>query len=121
MGSADVPGLRSPDKLVDATKYLLNWLRGQANGQGQHGTNYWIATLNFLRGGETAYNNSGWFPGRNHPWVDALTYRNAIATIYKELLESASQYNDGHDLHQFPEAQNLYHNNMRVSVLIQGE
>lgn len=116
--------LRQPQNLPAAVGYLLKWLRGEASsqqnghglGQGRHTED----TLNYLRGGSSAFTTA---PVHVHfqsiYWnkdIDTTAdYRNAIARIYALLRNHAhdATFDDGSSL---AEADNLYHNNVRINI-----
>lgn len=85
-------------------------------------TNHVRDALNYERGGPTAFTGNGKFIDRYNQPADAEVYRNAIASIYRELLERPHDpmYNDGEGIRpdpsnkQYHDSTNLWANNTRL-------
>ena len=121
---ADILDLRKPEKLAIAVGYLLTWLRGDASSQ-QAGLGLGRGrstedALNYIRGGPSAFRSAPtgvafWSIKQNTEIKTTADYRNAIATIYSKLRGNAGDWNDGTGL---AEAGNLYHNNIRITIIV---
>ena len=87
-------------------------------------TNHVRDALNYVRGGVTAFEHNGNFNHKLKKPADAEVYRNAIASIYRELFERPHDpmYDDGEgfkdDLSkkQYHDSTNLWANNTRLWV-----
>lgn len=87
-------------------------------------TNHVRDALNYVRGGVTAFEHNGKFNDKLKKPADAEVYRNAIASIYRELFERPHDpmYDDGEgfkaDLSnkQYHDSTNLWANNTRLWV-----